>query len=318
MIHSNIVYSLLRGALIVSMITGGIGVIHAESHQYTLRMTPQEFNKMSRREVSLELSAIESPSKRRNVWRATSRRYFKRSSSCQQSNSEPCPLPFVVCDSTPKLSSYERKQLLYRKLRSSTPKSKRSVVKLDETPFYTHSEKTCFTASIPPKVAQKLASESCDEDTKNCTIHPVLPMMKVSYGTVDIITRNTDNGDSVITIFAELSPYHKQKTAELSLDEMVQTTLERGEMNEGFRSHLKDTFPSTESSLGCETQTSLGLSQIEAKWIGKSTAAFYITPSASDSPKEVREKILRFIAGLAVRSEVSVIETMSYEDYYFY
>ena len=131
-------------------------------------------------------------------------------------------------------------------------------------------------------------------------------MMKLSYGIVDRVTEDTQYDDAYTGVMAELSPYHKLKKDDISLDRLVEGVIEDGSTQRNCNFQLEDTLPGTGMSLGCDQ--SLVASQIETEWMSSSIAAFYIKHNQGESPTILREKVLRFVSGLAVRPELSAIE----------
>jgi hypothetical protein len=283
----------------------------AEPQDLRVRMDPSEFKRMTTRESTTELFAL-SASERRSIWRNKSRRYFNVGGCHDRPN---CMLPYIFCESTPQLTSYARRVQLNDALIDRTPLTKRTLVKIDDLPFFSDTEKTCFTVSMPPKIARSIATEDCESEEKNCLIHPLLPMMKLSNGIVDRVTENTQDEESYMSVMAELSPYHKQKRDDISLEKLVEGVIESGLIQQNCNLQLEDTLPNTGSSLSCEQ--SLDASQIETEWMSGSVAVFYIRHAIGESPTILREKVLRFVSGLAVRPELSTIEDAT-DAYYFY
>ena len=93
------------------------------------------------------------------------------------------------------------------------------------------------------KLARKLAAKSCESERKACIIHPFLPMMKLSYGTVETVSRFAENSDdSTIVVMAELSPFHKGKRDKPTfLEDLTITIIEEGLSEENCLSYLEDT-----------------------------------------------------------------------------
>jgi hypothetical protein len=279
----------------------------AEASDISIRMLASEFHQISIRESLSELTSMSAP-ERRKLWQSASQQYFE-DEVCVDA-SQPCSTPFLFCDSTPNQTGHERKTALHSML------DDQQYSELEELPVMNTAEETCFLASMSPEAARRLASSSCESDEKNCVIHPVVPMMKLSYGTVDVVTTTIENEEApYLTVMAELSPYHKQNRGDISLESLLESTIELSEEN--CERQLADTLPSTRATMGCEY--SLLSSEIEAEWMSGTTAAFYLSPSSEgETESELKEKILRFISGLAVRPEFSTVETTSSEFYYFY
>lgn len=285
------------------------------AEQVNIRMFPQTFHGMVLRESYYELNSI--PKTRRGkVWRTKSKRYFRSlKGSCRNSDSEPCSLPFVYCDSSPSLSAFKRRERISNTILSRTPVQKRNLVKVESLPMYNSVKKTCFVASMTPKVARRIASTSCSDEESMCVIHPLMPMLKVSQGTVTSITQNSENDDiPVISVIAELSPYFKGKEEDIALADIARDIVASGSSKEACQWQVDDSFPSTATSVACEH--SLQSMEIDVDWAGASTAVFNIQKTEESSEIQ-REKVLRFISGLAVRGEVKSIEGGS-DSYYVY
>ena len=187
---------------------------------------------------------------------------------------------------------------------------------MEVKPFYNTIERTCFVASMTPKVARRIATSSCESKEKICVIHPVLPMMKLSYGTVNHVTTSIQENIKpyYLIVLAELSPYHKKNMEEISLESLVKSTIKVSEKR--CPAHLADTLPSTGKTIGCAH--SLISSKVQSQWMSRTTAAFYVSPSSDgETESDFRKKVLRFISGLAARPEFAKIKVYSYYYYYF-
>jgi hypothetical protein len=278
-----------------------------------VRMNPMDFNEISLRESSTELSSMPA-AKRSRMWRSKARQYFK-AGNCED-KTQPCSLPYVFCDSTQGLSSNKRRDRLTDELLNRTPDNEIDLVEIDLLPFFFDEEQSCYTASMTPKIARKLANKSCESDEKTCIIHPLLPMMKLSQGTVESVTQSAElKVDQQISIYAGLSPYHTLSRDEISLQSLATEVIESGLEPENCENQLGDALPSTGSSLSCESQHSLNAAQIEVDW-KHSTALFTIIPEDGDSPEILRQKVLRFMSGLASRSEFTSVQDAT-DSYYF-
>lgn len=279
----------------------------AEASNISIRMHPSKFHEILIRESLAELTFMSAPEQQK-LWQSTSRQYFE-DEVCADAW-QPCSNPFLFCDSVPYKTGYERKEALLSMM------GDQQYAELEELPLINTEEETCFIASMSPKDARKLATIFCATDHDNCIIHPLLPMMKLSYGTVDVVTTTIQNEDApYLTVMAELSPYYKRNRGDISLESLLESTIELSEKN--CESYLADTLPSTGTTIGCEH--SLLSSEIETEWLGGTTVVFYLSPSnEGETESELKEKVLRFISGLAVRPEFSTIETTSSEFYYFY
>ena len=280
----------------------------------SIRLYIGQINKMISREGYTELKSF-NREERQKLWKRKSQKYFKNN-SCRQAQIQPCICPYIICDSSPDQTGFERQQIISANLFAATPPKKREMVQMENIPFYNANERTCFVASMPPKVARRIATTLCESKEKNCLIHPVLPMMKLSYGTVNVVTTTIQNEEApYLTIMAELSPYHKHNRAEISLESLIESTILLSE--ERCAAHLADTLPSTGKTIGCTH--SLVSSEIEAEWMSNTTAVFYLSPSSEgETESELREKVLRFISGLAVRPEFATLEVFSYYYYYIF
>jgi hypothetical protein len=286
----------------------------SETPTVSVRMNPMDFNRMTLRESSAELSSIPIED-RRKIWRTKARQYFK-AGKCED-KTQPCVLSYIFCDSTPDLSANKRRRKLAARLQKYTPDTQQDVVQMNLLPFYNDQEQSCYTSSMTPKIARKVAIKSCENEEKKCIIHPVLPMMKLSHGTVDSITQSSLlKVDNQISIMAELSPYHKQNKEEISLQSIATSVIESGLEQEECEYQLGDALPSTGSSLSCEQQHSLDASQIEVDWITDSVVVFYIIPDEGELPQNLRQKALRFVSGLAGRSELTSVQDAT-DSYYF-
>ena len=291
----------------------GLGSALTEASDISIRMHPSKFHEISIRESLTELTSMPAL-KRRKSWRSASKQYFE-DGVCTDA-AQPCSTPFLLCDSTPDQTGHERKAALHLMMADQDKSPDQQYGELEELPLVNTKEETCFVASMEPEVARRLATTSCESDEKNCVIQPVLPMMKLSYGTVDVVTTTIENEEApYLTVMAELSPYHKQNRGDISLETLLESTIELSEEN--CERHLADALPNTGTTMGCAH--SLLSSEIEVEWMSGTTAAFYLSPSnEGETESELKEKILRFISGLAVRPEFSSVETTSSEFYYFY
>lgn len=293
--------------LTLSLLAFSSTVLTAEASDVSIRMHPSKFHEILIRESLTELSSMSVPEWQR-VWQSTSRQYFE-DEVCIDAL-QPCSNPFLLCNLAPHKTGHERKEGLLSMMEDQ------QTADLEELPLTNTEEQTCFIASMSPKTARKLATSSCETDHDNCIIHPLLPMTKLSYGTVDVVTTTIHNEDApYLTVMAELSPYYKQNRGDISLESLLELIIDLSEKN--CKSYLEDTLPSTRTTIGCEH--SLLSSEIETEWMSGTTAVFYLSPSnEGETESELKEKVLRFISGLAVRPEFSTIETTSSEFYYFY
>lgn len=279
------------------------------SSDVPVRMYPKDFNNIITRESSMELSRMAGP-ERRKLWRAKARQYY-RSGGCQDKN-QPCVLPYIICDSTPDLSGHERRTKLDKKLSNQTPETKKDLVALEELPFYNSDEKTCYVASMNPKTSSRIAAKICESEEKSCIVHPLMPMLKLSEGTVDTVTKTTQDKTASINIMVELSPYHKQQKKDQFPQDLVDNAVATDLLREDCGSQLREVLPSTGVSLRCQSLNEL---QIEASWLAAdSYIAFFITPAGMES-KGYREAVLQFISSLALRPELVRIE-VSETQYY--
>lgn len=254
--------------------------------------------------------------KRRRVWKRTSNQYFKAGRSCQyKSEHSECVATFMFCDSTPNRSSFERNIILKGKLLIRTPTDKRDLVKVEDIPFYTTAEESCFIASIKPFIARKIAKTVCNRIDRPCVIHPLLPMLKLAYRTVETITENANNSGSQLVIMAEISPYFRKNKEKIELETVAERAIQQSTTKSNCHANLEDTFPYTKPTIPCENI--VDPAYVESQWMSDSVAAYHITPSADDSPDIRRDKLLSFLASLAVRPEFSSIEVSEYY-YYFY
>lgn len=286
-------------------------LIAEASSDISIRMNPSKFHKILKRESLTELASMSVPERQKSWW-STSKEYFKSEEACVDTT-QSCSVPFLFCNSTPDQNGHERKVSLHSMMMmmSEDALSDKEYVELEELPLINTEEETCFIASMPPEIATSLANSSCESNEKNCVIHPLLPMMKLSYGTVDLVSTTIQNEeDPYLTIIAELSPYHKQNNADISL--IIQLSEDNCER------HLAYTLPSTGKTMGCAH--SLESSEIEVDWLTDTIIALNLSPSTREGQTEsdLKEKVLRFISGLAVRPEFSTIETTSSELYYTY
>ena len=288
----------------------------AQMETIPIRMYPKDYHELVARESALELSYMPDD-EQRSFWRKKSRQYFRASRSCVEvDESNPCIMPFLLCDSTPHMSAYRRREILYEEGLSRTPPTKIDQVVIESTPLYNSDEKTCFVSSMTPKIARRVALQSCPDDDDYCLIHSKVPMMKLSLGTVERVELNTVGEDAFVRLRAELSPYHKEIKDLISLEEIVKETIDGGLDEERCLIELEDTFPSTGKTLDCTH--SLKMSEIEFEWTDfTSSAVFYLTPENEEGDEYFKGKVLRFIAGLATRPEFSSLEE-STETYYFY
>jgi hypothetical protein len=279
---------------------------------FEVRLHPISFDSMLVRESSKELSYFDTEKEqRRKVWRVITRRYFRSGRSCR-GKVKPCTMPFILCESTPRTTIIKRRQKLVSKLLHNTPPTQKDNVKIENLHFYNDAERTCFFASMPPKIATRMAIKSCKSELNKCLIHSLSPMLKPLFETVDIVTKNSENNAHHI-LFAELSPYHKKKGLGISIEKLVEDVLGSGDQY--CEMELEDTFPSTSLSLNC--QHSLTSSQIQIFLEDDSKVIqIQISPVVEELPAVSRERVLRFIAGLAVRPEFISIEVL--DSYYYY
>lgn len=284
-----------------------------------IRLTLLSMARITRREGYDELLKFDIKT-RNKIWKKKSKQYFKFSASC--SNRElPCMVPYIFCDSTPSLTTYERRQTLHKRLMEETPPKKRHIVILNDLPLHTDTNQSCFIGSMTPKISRRLASKRCESKEKNCIIHPLLPMMKLAFGTVDAVTEMVANNAVPYStiVMAELSPYHKRRKELISLDALVETILDEGDEDQHLKceAQFEDTLPNKVSMLTCDHI--LKDAEVVTQWISDSIAAFYISPDQSQplqSPEFQQEKIFRFISGLAVSPKFVSIGLIN--DYYEY
>ena len=282
------------------------------SSDVIIRLFPGEYDEMIASESFTELSALPL-NKRKITWNRKTRRYFRKGKMCVDS-SKPCLTPFIICDSTPDRSGEKRRNRIRNKMLQRTPPKKRDLVKISNIPFYNTDERTCFYASVPPTVGRKLAVKSCGSVEKNCLVHSLIPMMKVSAGCVSDVTSQVQFSGTTLTIYTELSPYFKEQSATINLISLSHEIVESTKVEEDSMYQTEDTFPKTSSSISY----SVNNFDVKSELITSSTLAFYITlPANSTSSKDDRDTILKFVAGLAVRPEVvSIAITDAYYNYY--
>ena len=300
-----------------------IGAIHlllsifmflpSNSSPVPIRMYIGQVNKMIAREAYLELMSM-TRNERQKCWKKTSQQYFKNR-SCRETQIQPCSISFMFCNLAPNKSGYERKKIIRNAVLAQTPQSKRKWVEIEDIPFYNSQDKTCFMVSMTPKISRRLAQNTCESKEKNCVIHPLLPMIKLSNGTVeDVTTIVQDQDNPYLNVMAELSPYYKKNKSEVSLQKLVESTIQISKDN--CVRHLPETLPSTGKSMGCNH--TLLLSEIGAQWMDEKTVSFTLNPSGGAGNKSIlREKILRFISSLAIRPEFTSIEVTPYYYYYY-
>ena len=280
------------------------------SSDVTIRLSPSEYNELIASESFPELSAL-TYRNRIKTWNQKTRRYFRGGKIC---TGIPCLTPFILCDSTRNRSGEKRGNRLRNKMLQRTPLKKRDLVKISDIPFYNSDERTCFHASLSPKVGRKLAVKSCESEEKNCLVHSLIPMMKVTAGCVSDVTSQVQFSGTTITIYSALSPYYKEQRATINLTSLSNEIVESTKVEEVCRYQLEDTFPNTSSSISCSENPF----DIRSKMITISTLAFYITlPTNSTSTKDDRDTVLKFVAGLAVRPEVVSVAIMDAYYYYF-
>lgn len=297
----------------------------------SIRMYPSNLNDMVLREGFDELDSLPKSS-RGKLWRTKSKRYFRAFRSCRNhpvnpcndnpdipcnnSTNDQCTLPYILCESTHDTSALNRRVRLNEIVSKRTPWRKRHLVEIETIPFFNAVHETCFITSLTPKVARRIALKSCESEDKRCKIHPLMPMLKISQGTVSSITQSSKNNDiPMISIIAELSPSYKGNEENIALDDLAREVIERGSSVEDCRWQVEDAFPSTGASIGCEQ--SLESMDIDVDWMGESVAVFNIRKNEAENALIQREKALRFISGLSIRGEVSSIEDGS-DSYYIY
>lgn len=295
---------------------------------YEIRLHAFSFDQMLFRESKNELSFLQLSHsdrliQRRTLWRRISRRYFKRGRSCQ-GISNPCVMPFILCDSTSGMSGYDRQQRLTEILNDNvSPQDGEGIVKIAEIAFYNSYAKTCYIASMPPRIATSVAINSCEKNAKKCLIHPLTPMTKLYIDTVQTVKDIIELELSAFVVIAELSPYFKQQQRGANfLSQIAADIIDSG--NEQCLFQFEDTLPTTSQRLGFNCDNALSRPQIQTEWVYDNDAAFQIslTPGESDEDEAKIEKIemvLQFISGLAVRPEFSAIQVLDFEyynDYY--
>jgi len=274
----------------------------------SVRMYPNDFHKMIPRESSIELSSIPVP-ERRKLWRMKTRQYY-RAGSCTDKN-QPCILPYIICDSTPNLSGHGRRAKLENKLSNQTPEKKQDLIAIDDLPFFNSEEKTCYNASMTPKTSQRIASKICDRDEKSCVVHPLIPMLKLSHGTVATVTKKTQDNTAPTNIMVELSPYYKQHKNDHLPGDITESIIAAGSVSDTCRFHLNEALPSTGANVRCQSLNDL---QIQTEWVTDSIVSFSITPVGLES-EGYREAVLQLISSLALRPELIKIEVS--ESQYF-
>lgn len=278
-----------------------------------IRFSIGDMNEMVLTEGTVELENW-SQGRRNRYFKRRSEAWFSESYSCPE-DVELCMASFVFCDSTKQKSSYARQSILNELLMSSTPPTKQGKVKIDEYPLFASDEKSCYIASMTPRIARRIAAQSCESDEKTCAINPLLPLYKLSYGTVERIQQTVEDRGTSITIMIEVSPHAVQKNWNITLRSFVDTILEQSVSQQTCRSQLRDTLPHTGKWTTCNDTLILDSSEVEADWMGDSYALFHITTSSYDSQMELTEKIFRFISSLAVRPEFSSISVSDYYNY---
>lgn len=291
--------------------------ISVDAQALKIRMYPHKFNSILQTESFNELKSMSS-TERKKLWRLSSIEHF-RDGICV-GESHPCAIPYIVCDSTPGQTGFDRQQSLRSMIKDQAPGGEKRYVEIGTTPLINISDvatsETCYIASMTPKTARKVSIKSCPDENNNCLIHPILPMMKLAYGTVSDVTEIIEAQDvHEILLRIEISPFNANKEF-LVLEDFIKSTIKLSEDN--CSSHLEETFPTSNKKMNLGCTHSLKLSEINGYWVStsRSTAELYLIPSNEGlmTNKELTQKILLFIAGLAARPEVTQIE-LSY--YYF-
>lgn len=130
---------------------------------------------------------------------------------------------YIVCSSVPNQSGYARKMELMQEIpqifHNQTQGSKR--IYWDDSAIYNGKDRSCFFVSLPFPRARRLAKkwQKCQQqqqDTLNSCDHfmiqPMLPMMKMSLGTVEKAVEISDEyPNNAVSILAQLSPFAKKK-----------------------------------------------------------------------------------------------------------
>lgn len=291
--------------------------IFADAQALKIRMYPHKFNSILQTESLNELKSMSS-SERKKLWRLSSLEYF-RDGFCV-GKSHPCTVPFILCDSTPNETAFDRQKSLRLMIREVAPKWQKKYAVIGKTPLINISDEetseTCYIASMTPKTARRVAKQKCLTENKNCLIHPILPMTKLAYGTVADVTDIIASQEvPEVIVRVEMSPYYSEKQ-KLVLRDFITSTIMLSKTN--CKDHLIETFPKSSVKLNLGCNHSMKASEIKSHWIStsnNSTAEFYLMPSNEGVTKtDLIQNILVFIAALAARPEITQIE-LSY--YYF-
>lgn len=284
------------------------------SSEVPVRMSSNEYNEMIAFEGYIELLQLNYRD-RKKKWNQKTRKYFRRALACPIPKQR-CLTPFVLCESTTGTSAMNRRNVLLKKMLERSPKKKRHLMQINDLPFFNTNEKTCFFASMTPQVARKVATQSCEIDEKKCLIHSVMPMMKIAAGCVSDVSDQVQMNGANIIVMGELSPYYKTQRHNIDLKSFVDEVTSSTMNKQHCKLQLEDTFSRTFSSISCEH--SANALDVQSQWMGSSSIAFYITPPATSEVASIitRDRVLAFIAGLAVQVELVSIEVVS--SYYYY
>ncbi len=287
--------------------------------------TQAEFNiglkRITERESLAEYLTIPTKPKQLKIWKRLSRQYFRKA-GCMKDTTK-CVNPFVICDFTPEKSSFERKKIIWQQviLKNTTSEStSKNMVTIEEFPYFVDEEETCFIVSLTPKIARNIAKQSCNIDEKPCIIHPLLPMMKLSQWTIHKLDEPASASDDVLfSVMAALSPYYKRTRDEIYLQSIIESLVDRSQSESNCLTQLQSTFPHViTTSFSCLNAHYLNASQIiEIEWINDEIVSFHVKSESDDPTAVFREKLLRFLFGLAGRPEFSSVDVTSFEDYYY-
>ncbi len=275
------------------------------SNDIWVRLSPEEYALMIASEGVNELLSL--PLKeRKKIWKKRTRQYF-RARKCSPDKKGPCIATFLLCSTFGK-SANERITFLRQKFMAFTPPKKIGLLEIRTFYNYSNDVKSCFRVSTTPKIAREVAANSCKYPRDMCLIHSLTPMMKITpIGIVDEVTTKVQaaGGAVVISIYCQLSPYYEKHNNEISLNQIVQSTLQSTSIPHTCKEQVRDTFPKIFKTISCKHTPHE--SEIENRWENESSVSFYITlwrSNTSSSQMIAREKILTFIAGLSTRPEL--------------
>jgi hypothetical protein len=223
------------------------------------------------------------------------------------------PQSYILCNSTPEKSSFERRIMLEDKIQALINSNnlifnERNIV-IDFLPLYNTDENTCFFASLPWMLARDLGKKSCYQNHTNCVIQPLLPVMKLSQGTV-ATAGDLEIGQQSLVMYVKLSPFGETQE-QTYWRGLVGTAMATAEISdEECLEVLRLALPASATTVECSNNHEIS-EFVTAEDIGDGIVTFTIDLREMEQ-KLLYDSILVFISGLAVIPIVQSIDVVRY------